>query len=105
MLPHKKLVAAVGDSSSVYIQTHNFPEHDAVASGFALQFFLKHFDKEGTMIYEGEVLRDSLKRMIEELGIDIRPVSRCTLSSEDKIIVVGGCKGNKNVASLSGVEV
>jgi len=105
MLLYKKLIAALGDSSSVYIQTHNFPEHDAVASGFALQFFLKHFNKEGKLIYEGEVQRDSLKHMIDELGIDIRPASRHTLSHQDKVIVVGGCKGNKNVADLAGLEV
>ncbi len=105
MLPHNKLLSTLAGIDKVYIQTHNFPDHDSVASGFGLQYFLKRAGKQSMIIYEGEVQRDSLKRMIQELGIDIRPASRYALTPEDKIIVVDGCKGNKNVTDLIGDEV
>ena len=66
---------------------------------------MKRAGIQANVIYEGEVQRDSLKRMIQELNIDVRPASRYALTAEDKIIVVDGCKGNKNVTDLIGDEV
>ncbi|HMU85501.1 MAG TPA: DHH family phosphoesterase [Leptospiraceae bacterium] len=105
MLPHNKLISSLGGAKQVYIQTHNFPDHDAVATAYGLQYFLKRAGIQANVIYEGEVQRDSLKRMIQELNIDVRPASRYALTAEDKIIVVDGCKGNKNVTDLIGDEV
>ncbi|MCE9599848.1 MAG: DHH family phosphoesterase [Spirochaetia bacterium] len=105
MFAHKKLLNAIADSNSIYIQTHNFPDHDSVATAFALQYLLKSLGKEARIIYEGEVQRDSLKRMIQELSIDIRHASKYPLAPQDKIVVVDGCKGNKNVTDLTGEEI
>lgn len=105
MHPSRKLLSTLANTSSVYIQTHNFPDHDSVAAGAALQEFLKQAGKESRVIYEGEVQRDSLKRMIKDLSIEILPASRFPLTGEDKIIVVDGCKGNKNVTDLIGEEI
>ncbi len=102
---HNNLLSILSDTKTVYIQTHNFPDHDAVASAFALQSFLHAAGKDGRIIYEGDIQRDSLKRMISELGIDIRPAGSYPLTAEDKIVVVDGCKGNKNVTDLIGDEV
>lgn len=105
MHPSRKLLSALSGIDSVYIQTHNFPDHDSVAAGMALQEFLRQAGKKSVVIYEGEVQRDSLKRMISELKIEIFPASRFPLTPEDKIIVVDGCKGNKNVTDLIGDEL
>ncbi|MBL8019605.1 MAG: DHH family phosphoesterase [Leptospirales bacterium] len=105
MFAHKKLLNALGDANSFYIQTHNFPDHDSVAAAFALQYLSAQLGKDAKIIFEGEIQRDSLKKMIQGLGIDIRHASKYPLTSHDKIVVVDGCKGNKNVTDLIGDEI
>ncbi len=89
----------------VRIQTHNFPDHDAVASAYGLQQLLLTRGLEAQIVYEGEVQRDSLKQMIAELSIAIRAAAAAELAQDDLIIVVDGCKGNKNVTDLVGEEI
>lgn len=89
----------------VYIQTHNFPDHDAVASAYGLQVLLKHFNISSRLVYDGEISRSSLSRMIHSLGIDIRHISGYSMEERQKIIIVDGCKGNNNVTELTGDEI
>ena len=89
----------------VFLQTHNFPDHDAVASVFALQALLAAEGIPAELIYDGELQRDSLRQMIAELGIAIRPQAEVARTDDDEIIVVDGCKGNKNVTDLVGTEI
>ncbi|MBP7552971.1 MAG: DHH family phosphoesterase [Spirochaetes bacterium] len=99
------LINNLRKSDTVYIQTHNFPDHDAVASAFALQYLLRKYNIKTSIVYEGDIQRDSLRLMIEGLHIDIKHTSAYELKESDKIIIVDGCKGNKNVTDLIGEEV
>jgi len=99
------LINNLRKSDTVYIQTHNFPDHDAVASAYALQYLLRKYNIKTSIVYEGEIQRDSLRLMIEGLHIDIKHTSAYELKESDKIIIVDGCKGNKNVTDLIGEEV
>lgn len=101
----RQLIDTVRNEKFVYIQPHNFPDHDAVASAFALQILLEEFDISSRLVYEGEIQRDSLKELIRNLKIDIRHISEYQMTAEEKIIVVDGCKGNKNVTDLIGDEI
>jgi nanoRNase/pAp phosphatase (c-di-AMP/oligoRNAs hydrolase) len=101
----KELVDSVRNEEYVYIQTHNFPDHDAVASAFGLQYLLRQFGKASHIIYEGDIQRDSLNKMIEDLNIHIRHNEEHYLAENHKIIIVDGCKGNKNVTDLVGDEI
>ncbi|MBN2736686.1 MAG: DHH family phosphoesterase [Spirochaetales bacterium] len=87
------------------IQTHNFPDHDAVASAFALQYFLGLHGIECELTYEGAIQRSSLQELIAFLDIAIEPASQRNIRKQDKIIIVDGCKGNKNVTDLIGNEI
>ncbi|MCG8571057.1 MAG: DHH family phosphoesterase [Spirochaetes bacterium] len=89
----------------LFIQTHNFPDHDAVASAYALQTLLRHFQIPAQLVYEGEIQRDSLKNMIDHLNIKIKHINHYDMLKSDKIIIVDGCKGNKNVTDLIGDEI
>ena len=40
---------------TVYIQTHNFPDPDAIASAFGLQKLLKHYGVDSTLCYAGRI--------------------------------------------------
>jgi nanoRNase/pAp phosphatase (c-di-AMP/oligoRNAs hydrolase) len=89
----------------LYLQTHNFPDHDAVASAFGLQVLFKVLGVETRIIYEGEIQRQSLHEMIRQLEIRITHNEDHGLCEKDKILIVDGCKGNKNVTDLVGDEI
>ncbi len=89
----------------VYIQPHNFPDHDAVASAYALRSFFRAMGITARLTYDGDIQRESLKRFISDLDIDIHPNADYDMTENDKIVIVDGCKYNKNVTDLIGDEV
>ena len=99
------LINILKKEKHIYIQTHNYPDHDAVASAFALQEFLTHFSIKSCLTFDGDIQRESLLDMINSLNIDIKSISGYNMSITDKIIIIDGCKGNKNVTDLIGDEV
>jgi nanoRNase/pAp phosphatase (c-di-AMP/oligoRNAs hydrolase) len=99
------LVNLLRKEKHIYIQTHNYPDHDAVASAFALQEFFKYYGIKSSLTFDGDIQRDSLQEMINSLDIDIRHISEFSMEAKDKIVIVDGCKGNKNVTDLIGDEV
>ncbi len=96
---------ALQNETSIYIQTHDFPDHDAVASAFGLQQLFAQYKIKTRIIYAGTIERDSLRTTIDKLGINIHPSSEFNIDIFDKIIIVDGCKGNKNVTNLIGDEI
>jgi nanoRNase/pAp phosphatase (c-di-AMP/oligoRNAs hydrolase) len=91
---------------NLYIQTHNYPDADAVASAFALQGLLRGWaGLQSELIYEGTIQRAALLRMIDQFQISIRHNSEVHLRDEDFIILVDGCKSYKNVTDLTGEEI
>ena len=89
----------------VYIQTHDFPDHDAVACAFGLQRLLKTRKISSYLVYAGKLQRDSLVRMVKLLEISIREAGKEPLRRFDKIIIVDGRKGSPKVTDLTGEEV
>lgn len=101
----QKLIDLLRGEGPVFIQTHNFPDHDAVASAYALQYLLESEGIAPGLIYEGAIQRDSLLALIRELNIQIKPAREYAIKPANKIIIVDGCKGNRNVTDLIGDEV
>jgi len=99
------LINELKDEKRIFIQTHNFPDHDAVASAYGLSKLLLEFGIKSHIIYMGEIQRDSLIKMIESLNINISKYEEFDIRDEEKIIVVDGCKGNSNVEDLNGDEI
>ncbi len=89
----------------VVIQAHDFPDHDAVASAYALAYLLNQHGIETIQVYNGVIDRVSIHRMIEILAIPIVHADEAGLRAEDILIVVDGCVGEKNVTDLTGEEV
>ena len=50
-----------------YIQTHNYPDPDAVASAFGLQYFLRQHGVDAVICYDGTVDKLSTKKMAAQL--------------------------------------
>ncbi|MBT3261493.1 recombinase RecJ [bacterium] len=99
------LVSILKKAERVFIQTHNFPDFDAVASAFAMQCLLKKCDVSATIIYDGDIQRDSLRRMIDKLNIHIFNCSLYDLQEDDCIIFVDCNTGQSNVTALPGKKV
>lgn len=89
----------------VYIQTHNYPDHDAVAAAYGLQYVLSRFNIKSQIIFDGSIQRDSLQLLITKLRISLTHVGILNIKDDEKIIIVDGCKGNRNVTDLPGTII
>lgn len=89
----------------VLIQTHDFPDPDAVASAYGLQYFFSLYNIPSQIIYVGEIQRDALRNMINKLDIKVTRDIDASLRDDDLIVIVDGCKGSKNVTDLPGFEI
>jgi nanoRNase/pAp phosphatase (c-di-AMP/oligoRNAs hydrolase) len=93
------------EDGRLFIQTHNFPDPDAVAASFGLKELLESQNIHAEIIYDGELQRDALIKMIAQLNIPIYHWKQYELVDSDRIIIVDGCKGNSNVEDLTGREI
>lgn len=89
----------------VWIQTHNFPDPDAIASAFGLQFLLKNYGIFAKICYDGSVDKISVVKMVEYFKIEMFPVEECELSDTDYVVLVDGQKFNSNMLDITGEEV
>ncbi|MFI5369829.1 MAG: bifunctional oligoribonuclease/PAP phosphatase NrnA [Spirochaetia bacterium] len=100
-----ELLEVIGARRPVYVQTHDFPDCDAVAAAFGLQALLKGSGVPSRIVFGGDVQRDSLRRMIRDLGIEVEQAAGVEIMPRDPIVIVDGCKGSKNVTDLPGDEI
>lgn len=102
-------IAAALDCSHVYIQTHDFPDPDAIASAFGLQVLLKTRGISSTICYKGLIDRYSTAKMVQLLGIQLNNLERLeeidVLEESDEVILVDSQKGNANIVDMTGDEV
>ncbi len=89
-----------------YIQTHDYPDPDAVASAFGLQSFLKLHGVDAQICYDGKVEKLSTKKMFEVFGITMIQAEEITeMAEEDYIVTVDSQKYNANITDFIGDEV
>lgn len=100
-----ELIELCKNEDFVYIQPHNFPDHDAIASAYGLKEFFSNFGIKSKIVYDGSIQRDTLKNLIKHLDIDIIHIDDSTMRNHHKIIVVDGSKGNSNVTDFIGDEI
>jgi len=90
----------------VYIQTHNFPDPDAIGSAYGLQQLLKYHGIESCLCYVGNIERISLQSMIKMLPIQFASQDEImNMNSNDYVVTVDGQKHNTNLTDLPGNEV
>lgn len=89
----------------VVIQTHNYPDPDAIASAFALQYILGLKNINARCVYCGKIDKLSTQRMIKDLNISIDCTDDYPTSGDDYIITVDGQKDNSNFSDLPGTEI
>ena len=90
----------------VYIQTHNFPDPDAISSAFGMSALLRTRGIESTICYYGKIDKYSTKKMIEKLGIDIVSLDDIDdMDESDEVILVDSQAGEANVKDISGNHI
>ena len=91
----------------VYIQTHNFPDPDAIASAYGLQQLLKYRGIRADICYKGKIDRYNTDKLRELMEIELLDVENLAdiLQEEDEVILVDAQKGNSNIIDITGDEV
>ena len=92
---------------SVYIQTHNFPDPDAIASAFGLQKQLERYGVGSVLCYDGIIDRLSASKMLEAFRIEMTAYEslRPEMREDDLIVCVDSQKQAGNVTDFVGNEV
>lgn len=100
-----KLISCIYNPK-VYIQTHNFPDPDAVACAFAMKELLRARGVESEIIYKGNIDRTVAASMIRLLDIPMTEYpDEFGQKDSDEIILVDAQKGNSNIIDMRGNEV
>ena len=88
-------------SSRVYIQTHNFPDPDAIASAYGLKELLKTHNIDAIICYKGQIDRHNTRKMMELFDIKAVNVDRIVdLPSDAQIILIDAQKNSGNVFDM-----
>ncbi len=102
-------IVSVLTKKHVYIQTHNFPDPDAIASAYGMKILLKKRGICATICHQGKIDSYSTSKIVEVLRIDMKEFEELEaehmLSAEDEIILVDSQKGNTNISDMKGLEV
>lgn len=89
-----------------YLQTHNFPDPDAIASAYGLQKFLEYYGVETIICYVGSIDRYNTRKMMDTFDIRIYSYDDIEdMKEEDYIVNVDCQKPNANTTDLPGNEV
>lgn len=99
-----KLVCGL-QNNHVFIQTHNYPDQDALACAKGMQMLLAARGKSSSICYNGHIDKYNTIKTIELLDINIYPTESIIMTKADEIILVDCQKGNSNVKDFIGQEV
>lgn len=92
---------------NIYIQTHNFPDPDAIASAYGLQRLLQLCGIPSKLCYDGRIDKLSASKMLDIFQIHMFSYEnlRPELKKDDYIICVDSQKNSGNVTDFMGKEV
>lgn len=91
----------------VYIQTHNFPDPDAIGSAFGLQQLLRRYNIASKICYDGRIDKLSTEKMLGTLEIEMFSGEALAgeLREDDCIICVDSQKSGGNMTDFTGEEI
>ena len=92
---------------NVYIQTHNFPDPDAIASAYGLQKLLSVYGVPSKLCYDGRIDKLSASKMLDMFHIQMSTYASLAadMKEKDYIICVDTQKNSGNVTDFKGDEV
>ena len=90
----------------VFIQMHNYPDPDAIASAFGLQKLLEKFGIKPVICYDSAAEKLTAITMLSNFSINIVHCHDITdMTESDKIVAIDAQKHNSNLTDLVGDEV
>lgn len=90
----------------IYIQTHNFPDPDAIASAYGLQRLLARHDISSRLCYDGRIDKLSASKMLNVFQIQMLSSESLHRDMEKAyIICVDSQKNSGNITDFAGEEV
>jgi nanoRNase/pAp phosphatase (c-di-AMP/oligoRNAs hydrolase) len=90
----------------VFLQPHNVPDPDAIASSLGLQYLLAQKGVETQIVYDHEIEKANSVKMLELFDVPMIPAHEAhTLGEEDWAVLVDAQKGNANITDLPTDEV
>lgn len=102
---YKKLIDLLR-GHRVFIQTHNFPDPDALASAQGLKVFLRAHGIDSVICYEGNIEKISTRKMIDKFEIEAFHIQDIhDMTKDDYIVAVDAQKYNSNMTDFIGDEV
>ena len=102
-----EMLAELCHNKTVYIQTHNFPDADAIASAFGLQKLLQTYGINSTLCYAGRIDKLSASKMLNIFHIEMHAYDTLQehMQELDYIICVDSQKNSGNITDFIGQEV
>lgn len=105
MIKMEQLLSCI-KGKHVFIQTHNFPDPDAISSAYGMKILLEQYGIDATICYKGKIDRYSMVHLIEYLDTEIVNMDDIPyMQGSDEIILVDSQKGNANIADMIGEEI
>ena len=91
----------------IYIQTHDNPDADAIASGYGLYTFFRTRGKDVTFFYSGihQISKSNLKLMTKKLGIPLKYKEASAEKLQGLLITVDCQWGAGNVTKFEAEDV
>ena len=90
----------------IFLQPHNVPDPDAIASCLGLHYLLAQKGLETKIVYDHEIEKSNALKMLELFNVPMIPAREAyTLGEEDWAVLVDAQKGNANRTNLPTDEV
>lgn len=100
------LISKLELDKEVIIQTHNYPDPDAIATAFALKYILEYKGIQCKICYFGFNERHTIVKLIESLHIEMWNLNDSELINKNSnIILVDTQRNNSNTRDILGDEV
>jgi len=103
-----KLVEILKDApDEVFIQPHNVPDPDAIASSLGMYYLLSQRGiKKLSIVYDQEIEKANSLKMLELFNVPVTQAAKAaTLGAEDWAVLIDSQKGNSNITDLPTEEV
>lgn len=97
----EKLLSVV-NRTHLYIQTHNYPDQDALGAAFGLSALLKAKGVGSTICYSGQIDKLNTQKMVELIPIPVYKGEGLPMTEEDEILLIDSQEGNINVKKFPG---
>lgn len=90
------------NSRHVYIQTHDYPDADAIGSAFGLSYLLKQSGITSTICYGGKLDRSCITNVISSLKIELVNINdiNTAAAADTQTILIDTQPGNSNLTNI-----